>query len=88
MIDVNASDLIPLQAVADRPEVRTAFDTSPSRTTLYVWTNKGIGGVRLLTWRIGSGRFTTLAALREFLTQTGRLHPAHERIGVSCDAVP
>jgi hypothetical protein len=76
MTNVSAADLIPLQAVAGRPDVRTAFGTAPSSTTLYVWMNKGIRGVRLQTWRIGGGRFTTLAALRDFLERTGRTRPA------------
>lgn len=49
--------------------------TRPHINTLRRWANKGVGGVVLESWKLGTVRVTTIEALERFLLATSGKQP-------------
>jgi hypothetical protein len=45
----------------------------PTLSTVYRWCDRGVGGVRLRSWRRGGRLFTSAEALGEFLAALNRV---------------
>jgi len=48
-------------------EAAKSLPGKPHVSTLHRWARRGVGGVRLQTWRVGRRTFTTDEAVAEFL---------------------
>ncbi len=64
MIKFDSEKLVSLTAAARLVPKRRGRSTAVS--TLYRWANRGIGGRRLETLRIGAATFTSVEALQRF----------------------
>jgi len=48
----------------------SASGKHPSPPTIWRWYQLGIRGIKLKTWKIGGGRYTTRQAIAEFIAAT------------------
>jgi hypothetical protein len=61
MVDALATEYILLSRAG------RLLSTRPSAATLWRWATRGVGGVRLETYKIGGRRYTTAEALERFV---------------------
>lgn len=71
----DAETLIPISKVLELPVFQRLGTNRPAKSTISRWANKGVGGIRLVSQRIGRKRFTTLVWLRRFLAETNAENP-------------
>ena len=65
-IDLENDDVLSLSEAASRlPQLRSRGKVHVS--TLFRWAQRGAGGRKLQTWRLGGRRVTTLRALEAFI---------------------
>ena len=74
MIKFDSEKLISLTAAARIVPKRRGRATAVS--TIYRWANRGIGGRRLETLRIGGATFTSIEALQRFFDKLTEVSPA------------
>lgn len=68
-LSASLQDAITLAQAAD------FLPCKPHVATVWRWATHGVHGVQLQTWNVGARRFTTLAALEDFLQALNlRLH--------------
>ena len=51
-------------------EAARSLPGRPHASSLYRWCRKGVRGVKLQTWLVGGRRYTTIAALEQFIAAT------------------
>lgn len=61
-----SAELIPLADVPKLPWLPKRNGKRLHKSTVFRWAQRGVGGIKLKTTRIGGARCTTEAALREF----------------------
>lgn len=70
MVDFDTDNAIPIVIVCKIVPGR------PNLSTVYRWMNRGVGGVRLETFRAGGKRFTDRAAIERFIAACSGEEPA------------
>jgi Protein of unknown function (DUF1580) len=66
------------------PQVTQIVPFRPNVSTIWRWSSRGVGGIKLTTIRVGGRRYVTRRALDEFLCQLNRANgsnraPSHAR---------